>query len=262
MSALPILMYHHISPAPGLVTVSPQTFEAQMKWLADNGWRGVRCADVERFLAGGGLPKKSVLITFDDGYLDNWIHAHPVLEKYGLHAVLFIVTGWIGEGAPRAAAATPDHQTCKTKIAAGAADEVMLRWSEIEAMRAADTFEFHSHTHTHTRWDKQLAAPEAAKALARDLDCSRDTLAKRLGEASGHLCWPQGYFDASYIETARALGFSHLYTTEKRVVHAGADPLRLGRVVVKDRAGSWFARRLAVYSNRWLGAAYTALRGA
>ncbi|HBL66727.1 MAG TPA: hypothetical protein DDZ58_13555, partial [Achromobacter sp.] len=48
--------------------------------------------------------------------------------------------------------ATPDHDTCKQWVAAGRTDDAMLRWSEVEAMQAAGTFEFHSHTHTHTRW--------------------------------------------------------------------------------------------------------------
>ena len=62
---------------------------------------------------------------------------------------------------PGRAAAAPGRRL--RLVAAGRADEVMLRWSEIEAMRAAGTFEFHSHTHTHTRWDKECAGDVQAK---------------------------------------------------------------------------------------------------
>ena len=153
-----------------------------------------------------------MLITFDDGYLNNWVHAHPVLARHGMRAVLFIITGWIGDGPVRPHAgqggplpATPDHDACKQLVAAGRADEVMLRWSEIEAMRAAGTFEFHSHTHTHTRWDKECAGDVQAKRarIADELRLSREALAGRLGSVSDHLCWPQGYFDADYVAAAR-----------------------------------------------------------
>ena len=86
--ALPVLMYHHVSPSPGLVTVAPATFAAHMHWLAEHGWTTVGCREAAAFLAGQPLPAKSVLVTFDDGYLDNWVYAHPVLARHGQRAVL------------------------------------------------------------------------------------------------------------------------------------------------------------------------------
>ena len=75
-------------------------------------------------------------------------------------AVIFTVTGWLGEGPVREGSPeTPDHRECKRRIAAGDADSVILRWSEAERLQAAGVFEFHSHTHTHTRWDKTVADP-------------------------------------------------------------------------------------------------------
>ncbi|EHN3185046.1 polysaccharide deacetylase family protein, partial [Escherichia coli] len=95
---LPVLMYHHVSRCPGLVTLSPETFCEQMKWLADNNWRTVTSAELEYFYQGGTLPRKSVMLTFDDGYLDNWLRAWPVLKEYNLHAHIFLITGLIGKG--------------------------------------------------------------------------------------------------------------------------------------------------------------------
>jgi peptidoglycan/xylan/chitin deacetylase (PgdA/CDA1 family) len=269
-SAVPVLMYHHVSPHPGLVTVSPSTFEAQMRHLARAGYTTLSADRFADFLRGeSAVPRKSVLITFDDGYLDNYVHAFPVLERLGLHAVIFAVTGWIGDGPARAHAGSgetlpdcPNHRACMESIAAGRRDEVMLRWSEIEAMRAAGTFEFHSHSHTHTRWDKLVADPAARRGLLRDdLAASRAALAERLGGASCHLCWPQGYYDADYQAVAAALGFTHLYTVRKGVNTPGTSPAAINRIVVKDKAGAWFATRLGLYRHPGLGGLYAKLRG-
>ncbi|GHD71124.1 polysaccharide deacetylase family protein [Vogesella fluminis] len=267
--AIPVLMYHHVSPCPGLVTVSPQTFEHNMRWLAENGWTTLRCDDLAGFLAGRPLPDKSVLVTFDDGYLDNWVYAHPVLQRYGQQATLFTITGWIGDGAVRPhdgcgqpLPATPDHNGCKRAVDEGRADEVMMRWSEIEAARAAGTFEFHSHTHSHARWDKLCASREDKRAqLAADLAQSRATLQARLGTVSNHLCWPQGYFDDDYLAVADAAGFRHLYTVDKMLNTRTTSPRHIGRIVTKDRSDGWFGRRLGLYRSPLLGRAYLALRG-
>ncbi|WP_024304239.1 polysaccharide deacetylase family protein [Pseudogulbenkiania sp. MAI-1] len=267
--AVPVLMYHHVSPNKGLVTVSPATFEAQMRWLAEHGWTTLSADDFAGFLAGRPVPDKSVLVTFDDGYLDNWVYAHPVLERFGQRATLFTITGWIGDGAVRPHAAsgqplpdTPDHKACKRAVDEGRADAVMMRWSEIEAARAAGTFEFHSHTHSHARWDKLCAsAAEKRDRLAEDLAASRRTLTARLGGTSDHLCWPQGYFDDDYLDVARAAGFRHLYTVDKHINTTATDPWRIGRIVTKEADDGWFARRMAIYRRPLLGGLYVRLRG-
>jgi peptidoglycan/xylan/chitin deacetylase (PgdA/CDA1 family) len=268
-AALPVLMYHHVSPSPGLVTVSPQTFAHQMQWLRDHGYLTLGADELERFLAGEPLADKSVVVTFDDGYLDNYVYAHPVLARLKQRALLFLITGRIGEGPARthSMAGTdvphcPSHRECMQRVAAGEPDAVMLRWSEVEAMRAAGSFEFHSHTHTHTRWDERIAeTPARLVALADDLEKSRAALRQRLGAASAHLCWPQGYYDADYRRVARDAGFRYLYTTHKAVTTRGADPERIGRFPAKDRADEWFGRRIRLYGNAVLGRLYLMLRG-
>ena len=91
-TALPILMYHHVSPNSGLVTVSPDTFKAQIKVLAKEGWHTIGTEQLESFYAGEHLPKKSLMITFDDGYLDNWTYAFPILQKLSVKATVYLVT--------------------------------------------------------------------------------------------------------------------------------------------------------------------------
>ncbi|MCC3263356.1 polysaccharide deacetylase family protein, partial [Paenibacillus polymyxa] len=59
------------------------------------GYQSLPTAQFAAYLAGGPVPERAVLITFDDGYLNNWVHAHPVLARHGMRAVLFTITGWI-----------------------------------------------------------------------------------------------------------------------------------------------------------------------
>lgn len=265
-SALPVLMYHHISPKPGLVTVSPENFREQMRWLADNGWKTLSANEFVKTLAAGVMPKKTVFITFDDGYLDNWVYAHPVLQEFGLCASLFLITGWMGDGDPRPHAGqdgvpdVPTHGAAMAALAEDKLDETFLRWSEVEAMDAAGTFDFHSHTHSHTRWDHQVAnQAERELALAKDLADSRAELASRLGKTSEHLCWPQGYHDDAYRRIAQSAGFTHLYTTEHGVVRQHVDLLQIPRIVVKDRPANWFGLRMKLYSHTILSSVYLRL---
>jgi peptidoglycan/xylan/chitin deacetylase (PgdA/CDA1 family) len=260
--ALPVLMYHHVSPNPGLVTVSPAAFRQQIEALATAGWRTPSSGELVAFYQGQPLPRKTVLITFDDGYLDNYIHAYPVLAEFGLNAIIFLVTSWIHDGPPRQSAECPSHRGCKQKIAAGQADEVILRWTEIELMQAAGTCEFHAHTHTHTRWDLQLAETEArCAAMQQELALCQETLSQRLGTGSEHLCWPQGYYQPEYIPIAQANGFKYLHTIQPALNCAGGDPLRIGRIVTKEKSGLWLRQRAALYAHPLLGHCYNWLKG-
>jgi len=254
--SVPVLMHHHVSPSPGMITVSPENFESQIAWLANNGWTSLTLAQYADFLAGKPVPRKSIVITFDDGYLDNWVYAHPILLKYGMHAVVFVVTGWMGEGPVRPHAGqpgvtlppTPDHRGCEAAILRDdRTDEVMMRWSEARAMIAAGTFEVHCHTHSHTRWLKQdITREQKCEGITRDLSMARLVLQQQLGEVSDTLCWPYGDFDADYLPIARAQGFKYLHTTHpfgRNVV--GGNPEHIYRFAIRNRPASWLRKRIA-----------------
>lgn len=266
--ALPILMYHHVSPAPGLVTISPQNFAQQMAWLANSGYHTASCADLEGFLRGRELPRRTVMLTFDDGYLDNYVHAYPTLRRHSLHAVVFAVTDWIGDGEPRAVAAEAgaphlfNHRECTERIRSDHPDEAVMRWSEVERTLADGVFEFQSHTASHTRWDKTSAnAGEKSASLAQDLERSRQTLNQRTGVTGTHLCWPQGYFDADYQVVAHTQGFDYLYTTRPGTLCPDGDAASLPRIVVKDKGAAWLASRLRLYGSPLLARWYGRIKG-
>lgn len=263
---VPVLMYHHVTPAGGDINVTPDHFRDQLSWLKRHGYRALTCDEFARHLSGDPAPARSVLITFDDGYLDNYVHAWPLLREFGFHAVIFLVTSWVGEGSARACGAdagaalpaTPDHAQCMHAVAQGQAREIALRWSEIERMRADGVCEFHSHTHTHTRWDKQEAARKNER-MREELLLSRERLGERLGAVSPHLCWPQGYFDADYVRIAQEAGFRYLYTTRAFGRNLpGADPASIFRFAVRNTTGASVGRRIQIAANPVLGPVFNA----
>lgn len=90
---LPVLMYHYVSRFKSPIAVSPEHFEEHCRGMAAFGWRGIGLDEAEAFLLDGTpLPPRSVLISFDDGFLDNYVYAWPLLRKYGHKAVIFTVT--------------------------------------------------------------------------------------------------------------------------------------------------------------------------
>ena len=265
-NCVPVLMYHHVSPAVGSITTSPENFESQIAGLARCGYRSLTANEFADFLAGKPTPPNSVLITFDDGYLDNWVYAHPVLQKYSMHAVLFVITGSIGTGPVRPHAgqtdvtlpSVPCHLQSKAMVAAGNPDPVMLRWSEVHAMQQAGTFEFHSHTHTHNRWDLTNDTREVClQNLKQDLMDSREMLQRQLGSVSEHFCWPQGYFADDYVALAQATGFKYLYTT---VAHGQnlvqTSPAHIYRVAVRNRGDFWLRMRMWFATHPTVGPLY------
>lgn len=258
--AIPVLMHHHVSPVEGMITVSPANFESQLKWMKARGYYSLTCDEFVGHLEGKPVPPRSVLITFDDGYLDNWVYAYPLMKRYGFRGVIFLVTSWIGDGPVRphlgqdALPETPSHHDCENHIEQGKADDVMLRWSEIEAMRADGVFEFHSHTHTHTRWDLGPEKENKNSHMVEELALSQAVLSERLGSVSPHFCWPQGYFDPDYVRIAQEAGFRYLYTTKAfgRNVQ-GTDPAHIYRFAVRNTSGESVGRRMIVGTHPLIG---------
>jgi peptidoglycan/xylan/chitin deacetylase (PgdA/CDA1 family) len=91
-----VLMYHRVAlhRSDGL-TVSPARFEEHLLALRTH-FRPLHLADLVEALADGALPPRSVVITFDDGYLDNLVEAKPLLERYDVPATVFAVSGYVG----------------------------------------------------------------------------------------------------------------------------------------------------------------------
>lgn len=269
MPTIPVLMYHHVNPNKNdMVTVAPDVFEAQMRHIRDSGYRTLSLDEVSLFLEGKlELPDKSVALTFDDGYLDNYVFAFPILKAYGIKAAVFIVTGWIDAASMVKAGdkkelfkdfkkKAPTHNETKRLIEEGEARGAVMDWEMISEMADSGLVEFSSHTVTHKSCDKLDKA-----GLAAELEGSKDSIEKNLKRPCQYLCWPRGRFSAESINAAKEAGYKAVYTTLRGVVKAGDDPFAIKRVVVKDSPG-WFKTRLSIYTNPVLSGLYLRLKGA
>lgn len=95
---VPVLLYHSIVEEPGsYLEVSPETFDGQMRFLVENGYHAVTAQElIDYVYHGGTLPDKPVLISFDDGYQNNYDYAWPILKKHGLKATIYAIGVSVG----------------------------------------------------------------------------------------------------------------------------------------------------------------------
>jgi peptidoglycan/xylan/chitin deacetylase (PgdA/CDA1 family) len=96
---VPILLYHWIdvSPIHSRYYVPPDKFEEQIKLLHDWGYTSITAKMlIEAITWGRELPPRPILITFDDGHLDNYTNAFPIMQKYGFTGALYLVVNYIG----------------------------------------------------------------------------------------------------------------------------------------------------------------------
>lgn len=121
---IPVLTYHKIV-ASGVefksdLLISEDTFDEQMKYLHDKGFKTLTMDEFYDWYKGGDVPEKSVVITFDDGYYGDYYLAYPILKKYGQSATVFCIGHHIVEETPTAEWSTelePNHYIGEDKIA-------------------------------------------------------------------------------------------------------------------------------------------------
>lgn len=198
-----ILAYHSVSErrTDGLA-VRAADFEAQIAWLQRSGYRSMTLAQfAERPVQRGA---KIAIITFDDGYADNYSLAFPILKRYGFTATIFLVSDYVNT----------DHvyhwDAPKIKAPQDAPLYRVLTWEQVHEM-AAYGIEFGSHTCTHPELTR-LRAEQYSEEIAR----SRRDLRARLGREVVSFCYPRGDLNAGVIQAVEQAGYGCAVVTPKR----------------------------------------------
>ena len=209
--ALPILMYHRIGRiGPGLapitqrLTVTPDDFAAQMRWLKGSGFHAV--TQLQAFDAlerGKALPPKPVLITFDDGYRGVWANALPVLMRLHMPATAYVITSRISNGDPS-----------------------FLTWAMLRTLEGHGVT-VGSHTVTHP----DLTTLDDGRALV-ELRESRRVLRRHLHRPVQWFAYPAGAEDARIVGLVRRAGYVLAVTTKPGSLQSAQAPLELSRYEV------------------------------
>ena len=266
MAVVPVFMYHHVNPNGGdVLTVTPSDFESHLRAVRDGGYRVLGLSELLAFMEGSlQLSGRSVVITFDDGYLDNYVYAFPLLREYGVRAAVFVPTAWLdgatasglgAGGIEHFRRAVPTHAESKVLVSQGRYSAVVMDWHMAREMQGSGLVEFGSHTVTHAGCDA-LGPGD----LRVELEGSRERLERELQSPCVHLCWPRGRFSEAAVAMAAAVGYRTCFTTRRGVVTEGSDPLYVERIATKGGA-QWLGRRLAIYTRAVLSRAYLAVRG-
>ena len=215
---VPILMYHYIRDAANEdelgkgLSVHPDNFGAQIKWLKDNGYASVKLADLadpEKKAISKTIyeKKKPVVISFDDGYTDAYTQAFPVLKKYGMAGTFFIIRNSVGKD-----------------------DSFYMNQAQIDEMAKAG-MEIGSHSLNH---------PDLTKISAEDLK-------NQLNESkldADTFCYPAGRYNETVVKAVKEAGYVAAVTTKFGVATEKSSLLELKRVRIEDTGVDAFRMKI------------------
>jgi peptidoglycan/xylan/chitin deacetylase (PgdA/CDA1 family) len=208
---VPILVYHSVMPHhPGqtaeqrVLNVDDSVFAAQMRYLVDGGYHVVSFAALVDALEGRDtLPNRAVVITFDDGWENQYRHAFPILRRLGLTATFFVFTTPIGK------------------------DTKLMTWEQLRELQDAG-MTIGSHTRTHP------VLPDYHAALHNEVAMSRADIEQHLGHAPDFFAYPFGEWDAQSAAWARRAGYRAARTYRGGGWNAASDLYHLRAVPVTE----------------------------
>ena len=152
--AIPVIMYHGVgNDYPGWVwnhlVIPLDVFEGQMRILKERGWTTIGLEQLRAHVAtGASVPEKSIVLTFDDGYRDNYVHAFPILKKYGHRAAIWMSTDFVD---PRTDCPPTLEDVWSGRVGMETLDaRGYLSWAEMRRMIESGLVEIQSHAKTHT----------------------------------------------------------------------------------------------------------------
>jgi peptidoglycan/xylan/chitin deacetylase (PgdA/CDA1 family) len=225
---VPVLMYHHVSePDPTAdairrdLSVSPEQFEAQLRYLIEHEWEPVTLESLVRYLQlGHSLPSKPVILTFDDGFEDQYTNAYPLLRKYGFVGTFFVITCFADEERPE-----------------------YMTWSEIERLHA-DGMEIGSHSYTHPSLYGRSFEYNVWQVLG-----SKEAIEARTQEPVRFFSYPSGQYDQLTIDVLRSAGYWGAVTVEAGSMQTAERPFEFKRIRVR---GSYDLGDFENWLNHWL----------
>lgn len=210
---LPALMYHNINDEYDSrntnVEMSAEDFKNQMMALKEKGYTTILFDEYISYVNGKGkLPEKPILVTFDDGYLNNFTVAYPILKELGMKATIFVVTGRMGVDG----VVTYPHFT----------------WEQAKEMYDSGVIDIQSHTHFHSE-----LVNLSKNDLVLELRKSKFLIEKNLGKKVNVLAFPYGFSNQTVRNEARIAGYEACVEINDKVPKVNSElssPFKLCRI--------------------------------
>lgn len=203
--AVPVIVYHGVRPnylgetsEIKRYTVEPETLDHELAYLRDNDYHVIPLNALSKYFDEGvPLPSKPIVLTFDDGWENQYLYAFPLLKKYGFTATFFVFTSAIG------------HKNFVT-------------WDQIKEMDTAEmTIGGHSRTHPY------LTKITDAKELEKEISGGKQVIEKHLGHPIDVFAYPFGLYNATTTEAVRKAGYHIARTSKPGLWHADKSLLEL-----------------------------------
>lgn len=217
-------MYHNIGSPPrgarlrGLY-VTARMFRFQMFYLKAAGFKVVSLKEIAGFASGKvEVPGRLIALTFDDGYMDFYENAWPVLKKYGYPSTVFLVPGQAGG----------ENAWDSEKLGVS---KKLLDWEKVRELAAAGV-EFGAHTNTHPH----LTSIPASQ-MKQEVAGSKKAIEEKTGRRVDFFCYPYGDYDYDVALEVKNAGFLGATSVERGFVMPGDDVFTLKRVPV--RLNTW-----------------------
>lgn len=234
---VPILMYHRIDNIPNdRNTVSPAMFEEQLRYLSNHGYTTISLTALYDHLSSKTpLPPKPVVLTFDDGYENNFTYALPLLVKYKMTATVCIISNWIGKSNDW------EHYNGKP-LSPTMSREQLQDWLR-QGMSIC------AHTVSHPPLSKL-----DDEKIHYELAHCKNTLESQLQTPVDFLCYPYGEFDDRVKTAAKQAGYKAALAIFKDTSFWKKDIYSLKRVVISSRQPLWeFALKVSSLHMLFIG---------
>lgn len=208
---LPILTFHALDDRASVISFSPRVFRRAMARLHESGYQTLSLLEaVDCLRRGTPFPKRSLVITFDDGYQTVYDEAFPVLQRYGMSATVFLTVGERGTAKPAGRLPSLNGRS-------------LLAWRQVREMQRYG-FDFGAHTLTHP--DLTRLSLDRVEAEICD---SKAIIANALGAPVACFAYPYGRYDHRSGEIVRR-HFACACSDRLGLITAGSDPYAFERV--------------------------------
>ncbi len=255
-----VLTCHHINPYKDTLTIPPYLFEKMLHEISKK-YSFISYQYFKDFIfEDRKLPAKPVFLTLDDGYLDNFIYAYPVLKKLNIPAVIFAVTGFI-RTSDNIRDEIPVFKSHK-ELEQNPDEKYYINTAEIKEMESSNLIDIESHTTAHF-----ICRNKSYKEIYAELTDSLTFIKTHTRQKKYYgFCWPKGVFDETSIKAIKDSSYSFAFSTVDGAFHKGDDLFAIKRI----DCSSWnqnendylsrIKRKIFIYSNPMISKFYSNFR--